>query len=200
MVLLEEKLQNRIRRIAETAKTRSRGKALFEEMIALPYYGQIILRFRLEQDPITLTDLDALETLLYEIVGDEFLIDFMGSVYRKAGVDYANLENRLIRLAAELPEEWPAPSVHSAGIRRAAEFLLKTAGLKPDEKVWEIQEEGQEWLLLLMGKCNREIKTLDSPFRLTVAEVKEEPCVGLMKAALLAKRENKSLGRVLADR
>ena len=53
----------------------------YEEYIALPYYGQIILRFMLHEDTVTLDDLDRYENLLNSIVGDEFLTDFMGTVY-----------------------------------------------------------------------------------------------------------------------
>ena len=200
LYLLGQGLQNRIDRIAEEAESRSKGEIRFEESIALPYYGQIILRFSLERDEVSMTDLDACEALLYEIAGDEFLVDFMGSVYRKAGVDYTRLGETLVRLAAELPNEELPPSVHSAGIRADAAYLLKKAGLEPTEKVWEIQIEDGEQLLLLMGRCDRPIKVSDDCPGLRVAEVREEPCIGLMKAAVYARKRGISLARLLAAR
>ena len=49
----------------------------------MPYYGgNIILRFDLKKEKVTLDELDQYEALMYEIVKDDFLIDFMGDIYK----------------------------------------------------------------------------------------------------------------------
>jgi hypothetical protein len=199
MYILEERLISRIRQIAEEAADRSSGQVVYEEYIALPYDGQIILRFSVSQDRITMQDLDHYENLLYEIVKDEFLIDFMGSVYKKAGVDYTNLEARLKELSGQLAGEQITPSVHSAGLREDAEYLLKIAGLPSGQRVWEIQPDGDEWALLISGNQNRKIKEVQSFVRLYVGEVNEEACTGLIWAAFYAKRNHVSIARILSD-
>ena len=69
MYLQNESLINRIREISAEAARRSKGQIGFEEHIALPEYGQIILRFSLETKTVSPDELDRREALLYEIVG-----------------------------------------------------------------------------------------------------------------------------------
>ena len=199
MYLLEDDLQIRIRQISNEVSMRSNGLICLEETIAIPYYGQIILRFTLKTDEITFHDLDSYENMLYEIVGDEFLVDFMGSVYQRAGVGFLNVEERLEKLAAELPDEISDSSLHRVGLQKDAEYLLKMAGLETSKRVWEIQMSEDEWLLLIMGRQNRKIKTIGDAPILHVAEVPEKPCIGLMKAAFIAKNRKVSLARLLAE-
>lgn len=75
-------------------------------------------------------------------------------------------------------------------------MLIKT-GLNTEEKVWEIQIEEDEINLLILGKENRLIKTIEGQTRINVQEVKEEECTGLVKAVFYAKRNKVSLGRLL---
>lgn len=198
MYLLEDGIQTRIRQISNEVNMRSNGLICLEETIAIPYYGQIILRFTLKTEKITFHDLDSYENMLYEIVGDGFLVDFMGSVYQRAGVGFLHLEERLEKLAAELPDKISDSSVHRVGLQKDAEYLLKMAGLETSKRVWEIQMNEDEWLLLIMGKQNREIKTTGDAPILHVVEVPEKPCIGLMKAAFAAKNRKESLARLLA--
>ena len=95
MYITGEAVTRRIAEIAKEADARSGHTISYEEYIAIPYIGQIILRFNLNQEAFTPDDLDRYERMLAEIAGDEFLVDFMGSVYRKAGVDFSGLWDRL---------------------------------------------------------------------------------------------------------
>ena len=141
MYITSEKLKSRIEEIAREVNERFDRHILLEEYIGLPYFGQVILRFMLEEEDYTLEDLDRYERDLYQIVGDEFLVDFMGSVYRKVGVDYSDLGKIFRAMEAEYRDEVVAPSIHSEGIRADAKKLLKAAGMDPEQKVWEIQLE-----------------------------------------------------------
>lgn len=197
MYLQNESLINRIREISAEAARRSKGQIGFEEHIALPEYGQIILRFSLETKTVSPDELDRWEALLYEIVGDEFLVDFMGSVYEKAGVDLHAAEHYFAAMADRYAGEELTPSVHAAGIREDAVYLLKKAGLSADTSVWEIQVDGSELLLLIFGKSGKPVRAVEEQPGLLVGEVDETACLGLFKAALYAKRNHISLARVL---
>ena len=87
MYLTNEKLLKRIQDISNEAELASNHALSFEEYIALPFFGQIILRFTLNLDKYTLDDLDRYESLLNDIAGEEFMTDFMGVVYKKVGVE-----------------------------------------------------------------------------------------------------------------
>lgn len=200
MYLSDAELQGRIREIAAQAEACSDGTVRYEEMIALPYFGTVILRFSFAGASVCLDDLDRYEALLYGIVGDEFLIDFMGSVYRKAGVRYDHWEQTLERLADKYQEEAWAPTVHAAGLRSDAKELLQAAGLDPNLPVWEIQQEEEETLLLIMGEREKQLARVNFDGKpLCVAEVPKKLCCGLFYAACHGKRSRVSLGRLLAE-
>lgn len=198
LYLKDPALLERIRFVAEKAEEASDHAVKLEEYVALPCFGQIVLRFELLRDEVSLEELDAFENMLYDIAGDEFMVDFMGSVYRKAGVDYSRLDERLLELY-DLYADEPIPgSVHSAGIARDAARLLDVAGMQPTERVWEIQPEGGKWVLLVMGERSRQRRTVEEPIWLYVGEVSEKQCTGLIKAAFYARRNRVSLGRLLS--
>ena len=199
MYITGEKLKRRIEEVEREVNERFDRHILLEEYIGLPYFGQIILRFMLEEEDYTLEDLDRYERDLYQIVGDEFLVDFMGSVYRKVGVDYSDLGKIFRAMEAEYRDEVVAPSIHSEGIREDARELLKAAGMDPEQKVWEIQLEDGCYILLLLGKENREILEMQEPVRLFVQEAGETECTGVMKAAMRCKRLGVSLGRLMME-
>ena len=67
-----EQLTKRIKKVAESADTMSDHVLVYEEMVAIPCFGQIILRFDLNIETCTPDDLDRYESLLYGIAGDEF--------------------------------------------------------------------------------------------------------------------------------
>ena len=57
-------------------------------------------------------------------------------------------------------------------------------------------EEG-EINLLILGKDNRLIKTVQGKTKINVLETKEEECIGLVRAVFYAKRNKISLARLL---
>lgn len=170
----------------------------FEEYVIVPYYGFIILRFNLKNNNVSLDDLDKYETKLYEIVGNDYLVDFMGSVYHGAGVDFTKLPTKLKQLNETLREEvieFNPP--YKKAILKDAEELLKRVGLELNLKVWEIQIENNEINLLLLGKENRLIKSIKNATTINVYETSEEECLGLIRAVFNAKRNKYSLVRLL---
>ena len=198
MYIQSEKLQARIREISREAARQAGGVIAFEEFVAVPYYGQIVLRYMLNIDSFTLEDLDRYENLLNENAGGDFLCDFMGSVYQKAGVDYSGIWQHLAEMNDRFADEEIIPSIHADGIREDAVFLLKTAGLNPESPVWEIQAEGNEFTLILLGKENRQISSVTEPVRLTVEETDNRVCSGLMKGTFHCRRNHISLARILS--
>lgn len=170
----------------------------FEEYVIVPYYGFIILRFNLKNNNVSLDDLDKYETELYEIVGNDYLVDFIGSVYCKVGVDFTKLSDVLKHLREKLKDESIDfnPS-YKTRIQEDAEKILKRVGLNTNQKVWEIQKEEDEINLLILGKENRLIKTIQSESTINVYETSEEECLGLVRAVFNAKRNKMSLARLL---
>ena len=189
----------KIKSIAEQADALSGHALAYEEMVALPCFGQIILRFALNTGTYTPDTLDKYESMLYSIAGDGFMTDLMGSVYRKAGVDYASLDRRLLELNDRFKDEKIVPSAHAGGIRADASSLLSIAGLDTGLPVWEIQADGGEYMILVFGNESRKLASLETPIKLTVAETDARMCTGPIKAAAYCKRHNISLVRALAD-
>lgn len=199
MYLSNDNLQKRIYEISAQVETLSDGIIRYEEIIALPYFGAIILRFSVAGASVSLEELDRYEALLYEIVGDEFLIDFMGSVYQSAGVRYENFGRTLEKLADQYKNEAWKPTVHAEGIQCDARELLRTAGLDPELPVWEIQPEEDETLLYVMGEGEKPLaQTTFGGKHLRVVETPKKPCIGVFLAACYAKRNAVSLGRLLS--
>ena len=173
-------------------------KVTFEEYVIVPFFGFIILRFNLSDNIVTLDELDGYETQLYEIVGDNYLVDFMGTVYHRVGVDFTKLSDILKQLYEKLKDEsidFDPP--YKARIQQDAEELLKKVGLNANQKVWEMQIEEDEINLLILGKDNRLIKTVQGKTKINVLETKEEECIGLVRAVFYTKRNKISLARLL---
>ena len=199
MYLTNEKLFKRIQDISNEAELASNHALSFEEYIALPFFGQIILRFTLNLDKYTLDDLDRYESLLNDIAGEEFMTDFMGVVYKKVGVDFSTLDQRLIEITPPFSDEEIPDSIHADGVREDAADLLKKVGLDTNIPVWEIQIEEDENNLLLLGKENKLLFTVDDPMRLSVMEVDGNRATSLIKAAFYCKKNGVSLARVLLN-
>ncbi|MBR7046338.1 MAG: hypothetical protein IKI23_11875 [Lachnospiraceae bacterium] len=117
MYLKSRQLSERIRAVTEEAERLTDHVCAFEEFIALPFFGQIILRFNLNKDEFTAEEVWRFESILRMAAGEEFLTDFMGSVYRKAGLDFSLLEIRLRELDRQLRDESVPSSLHAEGIR-----------------------------------------------------------------------------------
>ena len=199
MYLTDESLVSRIQEISRRTELMSDHALSFEEYIALPYFGQIILRFMLNLDEYTLNDLDRYERLLNDIAGEDFMTDFMGVVYKNVGVDFSTLDQRLTEMTSQFLDEEIHDSIHADGIREDAAALLKRAGLDTSIPVWEIQVEEDEYNLLLLGKENKPLLTADGPMKLSVMEVDGERASSLIKAAFYCKKNGISLARALLN-
>ena len=197
MYITGEAVTRRIAEIAKEADARSGHTVSYEEYIAIPYVGQIILRFNLNRETFTPDDLDRYEQMLAEIAGDEFLVDFMGSVYRKAGVDFASVWDRLADMRETYAGETIPPSVHSSGIAADVKTLLNLAGIDENRQAWEIQVDGDEYTLLLFGEEGKTLARLEEPLKLTVAETRQAHCEGLIRATAYCRRNGISLVRIL---
>ena len=197
MYITSPELLQRIDAIANAIQAKSHGAILYEEYIALPHCGQIILRFNLQSTDFTLQELDQYESLLHKTVGEDFLIDFMGTVYRALGVDYTHMDE-LFRHCGEVYADEPIlPSNCAAALRDDARSLLSLCGLDPAQPVWEIQPE-EELHLLLYGSKNAPLGQYSAGgLTIRVSTADSVACNGLTKAAFFAKRTGISLARAL---
>ena len=105
MITNNKVFEEKIKEISLNVYKATDGLVEYEEFIAIPYFELIVLRFNLNKNTTTLEELDKYESIIYEIVGDEFLVDFMGSVYRRAGVNYSNFENKFKELNKQYQNE-----------------------------------------------------------------------------------------------
>ena len=199
LYLESDALLQRIRAIAEQVSVSSDGKIRYEEMIALPYYGQIILRFDHRGSSISISQLDREETWLRAVAGEDFLVDFMGAVYSAAGVDLSGLEEKLPSLAERYAGEKCEDSVHAAYLREDGRTLLREAGLDPTTPVWEIQTGEEGILLLTLGDKSRPAISVPGCPGLSVGCVSTLACTGLIRAESFAHRNRISLARALIE-
>ncbi len=199
LYLESDELQQRISDIAEKVTVLSSGKIRYEEMIALPYDGQIILRFDHECPPTSLEQLDREEAWLRAAAGEDFLVDFLGSVYLAAGVDFTGLDEKLPILEERYASEKRLDSIHAPFLREDGKTLLQEAGLAPTLPVWEIQINGEEILLLTMGEDTRPAIPVPGCPGLSEGSVSQHACAGLYLAVSYAYRNQISLGRALTE-
>ena len=197
MFITSKQLKERVQIVSDEIAVRSGGKVTFEEYISLPYYGYVILRFNLNENHYTVADVDRYESLMYDCVGDEFLIDFMGDVYRGIGIDYGKIEKLFADCLDFCKDEKLFKSSYAEMIENDAKHLLALCNLPTNLPVWEIQIE-EEILLLLLGDSNKPLGRYekDGTF-VNVYQVAEKPCKGLVSAAFYAKRSRVSLANVL---
>lgn len=199
MFINSEKLLSRIKSVSDEIFLKSGGKIMFEEYISLPHYGQIILRFNLLEDGYTVDDLDYYEALLYECVQDEFLVDFMGDVYRNVGIDYRHMDSLFAKCLDFYGQEKTQKSIYAGLIDADAGYLLGLCGLDSSLPVWEIQLEDEVYLLLfgerneMLGKYNQDGLTIN------VLSANKKACDGLTKAVFYARRNNISMARALLN-
>ncbi len=197
MFITSKQLKERIQIVSNEIALRSGGKVTFEEYISLPYYGYVILRFNLNENHYTVEDVDRYETMLYDCVGDEFLIDFMGDVYRNIGIDYRKMDKLFADCFDFCKDERLFKSSYAEMIENDAKQLLALCNLPTNLPVWEIQIE-EEILLLLLGDSNKSLGRYKKDGTIVNAyQVASKPCAGLISAAFYAKRNNVSLANVL---
>lgn len=197
MFVNSEQLKNRIQIVSDEIVLRSNGKISFEEYIALPYYGYIILRFNLYDDHFTIADLDRYEAMMYDCVKDEFLIDFMGDVYRNVGIDYRKMDKLFADCFNFYSDEKLFKSVYADRIDKDSKHLLALCGLSTDLPVWEIQIE-DEMRFFLLGDRNESLgQYCKNGMTINVYRIASKSCEGLIAAAFYAKRNNISLVNAL---
>ena len=102
-------------------------------------------------------------------------------------------------MAEKYKDECIESTIHAVGIRDDAKRLLDKAGIDNDKEVWEIQVDENELVLLILGDSNRKIKEISEQIHLYVGEVNQTSCIGLIKAAYYAKRNNVSIARILLE-
>ncbi len=191
-----DELITRINALSDIIFEQTHHHVVFEEFIAIPFYGgNIILRFNLNTKNYTLDDLDHYEAIMNRIVGNEFLVDFMGDVYRSSGVDFTNIEAKYRAFSVKYQYIAIPESVYSTRVHEDAQYLLGLCGLPENTPVWEIQVE-HPMPLLILGNSHRLLKKIDD---IEVIETAREPCEGLIKAAIYAKEQGISLGRMIKD-
>ena len=198
MFLTSELLRERLVQLERKAKEATQGALWLEEYVAVPAYGQIMARFQ-TIEPVTPEKVDQWERLLQELAENEFMIDFMGNIYRQLGIDYARLDEINERLRRQYFEEPILRGPYTVQIQADARELLLQCAMPEDAPVWEIQWEGNEYVLLLLGQEHRAIRTVESDPHIHVQEVNGSLCEGLMRAAFAAKRIGVSLGRLMLE-
>jgi len=196
--LTSELLRERLVQLERKAKEATQGALWLEEYVAVPAYGQIMARFQ-TIEPVTPEKVDQWERLLRELAENEFMVDFMGNIYRQLGIDYARLDEINERLGRQYFEEPILRGPYTEQIQADARELLLQCAMPEDAPVWEIQWEDNEYVLLLLGQEHRAIRTMESNPHIHVQEVNGSLCEGLMRAAFAAKRMGVSLGRLMLE-
>ena len=195
LFIASDGLKNRIKAVSDRIDEQTGHQVVFEEFIAIPQYGgNIILRYNVLSKNYTLEDLDDYEEVMNRVVGNEFLINFMGSVYRHVGIDYTNIEEKFLSLKEKYQHTAIPQAAFAEAVQADAKYILHLCDLPEDSEVWEIQVE-DPMRLLILGEENRLIKTTEG---IEVIETRKDVCEGLMKAAVYAKDHRISFGRVLA--
>lgn len=198
MYIRSQEFKNAISSTIKNVEALTNGELCFDEWIALPYYGHIILRFDLLKESYTLEDLDHYEALLNERVNSDFLYDFMGTVYKKVGLDPKDLNANLLKCQKVYSDVKVDPSIFKEKIKEDAQYLLEKCGLKKDLPVWEIQDEGEELYLLILGDKSGLIKkAVIDDLKIAVIETEKAMCEGIMKAEIFAKDNKISLVRAI---
>ena len=198
MFMTGEWLQQRLAALNKRVMEATNGSVHLEEHIALPAYGQIIARFQTDSVS-SITEVDELEQRIQGLAGEEFLVDFMGSVYRQLGVEYSRLDEINERLGQRFKEEPIQQGPYAEQIVKDAQTLLLQCGFSDTVPVWEIQWENDEYYLLLLGEKSRAIRSIASQPPIHVSEVNKARCDGLMRAAFAARRLGVSLGHLMLE-
>lgn len=198
MYIRSQEFKDEISSAIKNVETLTNGELCFDEWIALPYYGHIILRFDLLKENYTLEDLDHYEALLNERANSDFLYDFMGSVYKKVGLDTKDLNTYFLKCQKVYGNVEIGPSIFKEKICADARYILEKCGLKKDLPVWEIQDDDEELYLLILGdKSDLIKKAVVDDLKIVVIETEKAMCEGLMKAAIFARKNKISLVRAI---
>lgn len=199
MYITSESLQKRIQELSNSIFEATNGTVIFEEFITIPYFNNIIVRFNLDEEQYTIEDIDRYENTMYEIVKDEFMIDFMGEVYKKVGLNMNELDSIFEKCNQKLANDEFIVSPHNEEIQKDVQYLLGLCDLPLNTPVWEIQLEEELALFILGNEFSQLGKVSAKDYSINIFQVKYEQCYGLMKAAMYAKSNHLSLIHVLLD-
>lgn len=197
MFINSEQLINKIKLVSDEITLRSNGKITFEEYISLPYYGYIILRFNLNENCYSIADLDRYEAMMYDCAKDDFLIDFMGNVYRKISIDYCKMDKLCSDCLVCYRNEKLNPSSYAKLIENDAKQLLASCGFSIDLPIWEIQIDDEIHLFILSDKNEALGQYNQNGMTINVYYAASKACEGLIAAVFYAKRNNISLANAL---
>jgi len=189
-------LLERIKAVSDDIYEKSGGLLVFEEYVAAPLFGFIILRFELMREECTLEELDGYERLMQEAAGDEFQVDLMGSVYKKAGVSLQAMQARFARCREVYEGEIIAPSVYAEMIIADAAALLKRFSMPDDTPVWEIQVDDELDVLVFGNERKEPMRYEADGFAVnlfTLSPADRIDSEGLVRALFYAKRNGISL-------
>ncbi len=197
LFLRSAKLKEKIKRISNRIERETFGLVSFEEYIGLPYYGQIILRFDIKKEMLTLTELDCLEKVMRSCA-DDFLVDFMGDVYKKVGFNTDELPallDKCQRLYPDLDLKKPYRDV----LAKDADILFEICGIDKRD-VWEIQIDGNDIAMILLDNGDRRYKSFEAQgVKIDIFLTKRSRCQGLMRAMAYAIKNDISLIRALLN-
>lgn len=196
MFIKSPELLERIQKVSDDINKRSGGLIVFEEYIAVPIFGFVTLRFELLSEEVTLAELDGFEKLMQEAAGDEFQVDFMGSVYKKAGVSLQAMQARFARCREVYEGESIAPSVYAEMIIADAAALLKLFSMPDDTPVWEIQVDDELDVLVFGNERKEPMRYEADGFAVnlfTLSPADRIDSEGLVRALFYAKRNGISL-------
>jgi len=199
MFIDSKELLSRIKSITDEIFLKTNGIVVFEEYILVPYYGFIILRFNIKKDDFSLGDLDSYEAIMYECVKDEFLIDFMGSVYKKVGLNLHEIDQIFRRCLDIYCNEKIFTLSYAERIDIDAKFLLELCNLDKELDVWEIQVDEDILLFIMKDKFEKLGIYKSGGLTIHVFYIDKMQCEGLVKAIFYAKRNKISLVRVLLE-
>jgi len=208
MYITNQELVNDIKLTVERVELRFNGLFKFDEYIAIPYYGtNIILRFSyVGNENISLPELDELEERLRKIVGDRYFANLMGTVYQTQGLNYANLKSITQQIDSLYDIEIFSNSFHKTGLNNDCSQIKSLFSLVETPKIWEIQVNNDEILILALNNGDTIIKDNetevitgeDRKMRLVFVE-NDNSYRGLMKTVMLAISQKVSMCHILLD-
>lgn len=199
MYINSEALKVRIDEIAREANERIDRPIHLEEYIAIPCFGQIILRFMLEG----------------RIIPWRIWTGTNGNCIRLPGMNswwiswevFTGKPEWIMQIWTGRCFSWSRNTGRNPfSLRFTAKESGQTHGSCFGRLVWirngkcgKFRLEDGAFTLLLMGTESRTIREMEEPVRLVVMETNEAACTGLMKAAMRSKRLGVSLGRLIME-
>ncbi len=206
MYILSNELLTKIHAAIDRVKS-TLPELEFDEYIAIPAFGaNIILRFEyVGGETLTLERLDALESRLRGLVGEDFMANLMGDVSRQCGVDFSRLNEILVRIDVNSSASVRTCDAHSDGFASDSAAVRRLFDLSDRFPLWEIQANPEGLLVLALHSPDEQPPFADKESTLDGQPVRvhflpdDGSFRGLMKAAALAAERNVSITHVLLD-